>query len=260
MAPLQPVLLEMPLHLCYMGFGAAMMGLSGSHLARFNDIRQTSDDSATSTYPGFVYVSDNGMNMVDLGILIISAITFVTGILFAVLSCSQFRGRRGEYSGKGTGAWFLVGFWLLLLSGAWAGLVSAYTAFSVQRIWQFEQGPSFAGTEPFDIGHRLYLNQIDYYLTAQRAQTLDISGPLRFVDESFLGEWGSVTTLQQANDLLASRNGYVHAIQSYKATVAIGWVTLGVVFFTMAVHFALPFVWKWLGFIRQPEKKSYNEM
>lgn len=66
MAPLQPVLLEMPLHLTYMGFGAAMMGLSGSHLARFNAIRQDADNPSSSTYPGFVDISDDGMNMVDL--------------------------------------------------------------------------------------------------------------------------------------------------------------------------------------------------
>jgi len=232
------------------------MGLSGSHLRQRSSIEDKI--SRQDFLPGFVNYESNGISPVDIAMLIVGAISFAFALVGIALSCGQFKGRRGEYSGKGSGAWLVVGFVLLLLSGAWTGVASAYTAYSVQKMFSFSRGPAYS--EPFTIAQKLYLRNIASYVARQTTQELNFSSASQFVDESYLGEWGQVNTIDQANALLGKTN-YLHYIFSYKAAVAVSWVMLGSTFFTMVVHFALPWLWKCLGFVREPEKKKdqYNE-
>lgn len=91
--------------------------------------------------------------------LIIGCVQFAFSGLALLLSCEQLKKRRGEYSGKGTHAWLLVGLVQLVLLGAWAGVVPAYTAYCVQKMYSFSRGSDFS--EPFDQRHAAYLRQID---------------------------------------------------------------------------------------------------
>lgn len=68
-----------------------------------------------------------------------------------------------------------------------------------------------------------------------------------------LGDW-DVSTLGQANAILDKQN-YL-SVFSWKAAVAVVWFELGTAFLVTVVHFALPFVWKALGLIRQPKKTN----
>lgn len=74
------------------------------------------------------------------------------------MACEQFKGRRGEYSGKGTGAWLVVGLVQFVLLGAWTGVVSAYTAYAVMKHYYFTEGPNYV--EPFNQNMAVYLRQI----------------------------------------------------------------------------------------------------
>jgi len=78
--------------------------------------------------------------------LIVGCISFAFIGVFLFLSCGQFKGKRGEYSGKGTGAWLFVGLVLLTLSGAWTGAVSAMTAWAVKYSYTFTRGEWRADT------------------------------------------------------------------------------------------------------------------
>lgn len=91
--------------------------------------------------------------------LIIGAIQFAFSGFALLMACEQFKGRRGEYSGKGTGAWLVVGLVQFVLLGAWTGVVAAYTAYAVMKMYSFTPGSGFA--EPFDKVHAVYLRQID---------------------------------------------------------------------------------------------------
>lgn len=125
-------------------------------------------------------------------------------------------------------------------------------------MFSFARGPGYS--EPFTISQQLYLRNVASYVARQTTQEFNFTSAAAFADESYLGAWGQVTNLDQANALLNETN-YLHYVFSYKAATAVSWVMLGVTFFTMVVHFALPWLWKCLGFVRQPEKKNneYSE-
>ena len=63
-APLNPLLLEMPLHLAVLGFAAALMGLSGSHIHQMASIKDKM--MYQSDFPDFVNLEVTAMLQVDL--------------------------------------------------------------------------------------------------------------------------------------------------------------------------------------------------
>lgn len=153
---LNPLLLELPLHLAVLGFAAAIMGLSGSHIHQMASVKDKMANQ--SSYPGFVNLEVTNMLQVDLAYLIIGAVQFAFSGFCLLMSCEQFKQRRGEYSGKGSGAWLVVGLGQFILLGAWAGVVPAYTALAVIKQYYFTEGPNYS--EPFDQLHAVYLRQI----------------------------------------------------------------------------------------------------
>ncbi|PWN27789.1 hypothetical protein BDZ90DRAFT_232176 [Jaminaea rosea] len=254
--PFPPQLVELPLLGAVLGFTAAMMGISGADIYDFQDIRS---HMRYSRFNGFVNLEDNGILQVDLLMLIAGAIGFLTALIGLFLAARQFGKRRGEYSGKGTGAWLIMGLLLLAESGLWAGTAAAYTAFTVTRKFSFSRGPNYS--EPFNLAQQAYLRSIFQQLTT------GVTGPLTVltlpgatgIDGAYLGEWGTVYNIDQANAL---PNRYLDYSNKWKAATAISWFALGSTFLVMVVHFALPFVWKWLGLLRQPkhQKGYYNEV
>ncbi|CAO1638015.1 unnamed protein product [Parajaminaea phylloscopi] len=256
MAPLAPQLIELPLLLAVFGFSAAMMGLGGADLSDFHVIRKK---MLQSPLGGFVYLEDNGILTVDLLMLIAGAITFFVSIVAIVACARQWGKRRGEYSGKGTGLWLILGLIFLLLSGLWAGTAAAYTAFTVKYTWSFSRGPSYS--EPFNTTQQAYMRSISQMLTSGEPGSLNVlSAPgATGIDSSYLGQWGLVRTLDQAN---AIPQRYLDYSTKWKAATAVSWFMLGSTFLVMVVHFALPFVWKACGLLREPrrEKNQYNEM
>lgn len=253
MAPLNAMLLELPLLLAAFGFSIAMMGLGGAHIHQWGAIKDKIANQ--SSLPGFVEIDNNMITNVDYAIMILGAVQFVFSIFAMLMSCEQLKKRRGEYSGKGTKAWLVVGLVSLLLLGAWTGVVSAYTAFSTMKFYNFTRGPNYS--EPFDSKQQLYLRQIDYYIRSQ------VTGSLRLniVPDFPIGEWSNITTLQQANSYLGKFN--YNSIFSYRAAVAVGWFQLGSVFLVTVIHFALPFAWRYLNLLREPKKdpsSRYNDL
>ncbi|PWN22356.1 hypothetical protein BCV69DRAFT_306572 [Microstroma glucosiphilum] len=246
-ATIAPQLLEIPLILACFGFSTALLGISGA------DIR------VNSNLADFVTLEDNNWLTIQLVLLIVSALTFFFSAVGLVLAGRQFGGRRGEYTGKGTSAWILMGLIFLLLSGLLAGSAGAVTAFAVTRKPSFSAGSAYS--EPFDLSQQLYLRQIiqDLVKGVPGSLTLMQSGGATSVDSSYLGIW-DVSTLAEANDNIVR---YLNESTRWKAEVIVTWFTLGPVFLTMVVHFALPFVWKWLGLIRtespKTRKKYYYE-
>jgi len=109
---------------------AALMGLSGHDIHTW-DVMPTK--IAEGPFPDLLTLEDNGIRMVSLAVLIISAIAFAFAGFGMVQGCKQFKGRRGDYTGRGTGAFHLIGLGLLVLSGAFVGVASAYTAYSVNK-------------------------------------------------------------------------------------------------------------------------------
>lgn len=95
---------------------------------------------------------------------------------------------------------------------------------------------------------------LDSYIQQQSTESLIIGQNPGATGITFsLGEW-DVSTLAEANAILNKQN-YLN-IFSWKAAVAVGWFELGTTFLVTVVHFALPFVWKRMGLIRQPKKTS----
>lgn len=252
MAPLNAMLLELPLLLAAFGFSAALMGLSGAHIHQMASIKDKMQNQ--SSLPNFVILNEDKILNVDYAMLVIGAVQFVFCLFAMLMSCEQLKKRRGEYSGKGTRGWLLIGLVQFVLLGAWTGIVAAYTAYTVQKSYSFSPGSEYS--EPFDQKQRLYLRQIDYYIRSQ------VTGSLRLnnVPDFDLGVW-NVQNLQQANAYLAQTN-YLD-IFSWRAAVAVGWFELGTVFLVTVVHFALPFVWKYFGLLREPKKdpaSRYNDL
>lgn len=153
---INPLLLELPLHLAVLGFSAAVMGLSGSHIHQMASVKDKMANQ--SSFPGFVNLEVTNMLQVDLAYLIIGAVQFAFSGFALLMSCEQFKQRRGEYSGKGSGAWFIVGLAQFVLLGAWAGVVPVYTAIAVMKNYYLTQGPNYV--QPFDQLHAVYLRQI----------------------------------------------------------------------------------------------------
>ncbi|PWN53504.1 hypothetical protein IE53DRAFT_383981 [Violaceomyces palustris] len=240
-APFQPALIELPLLLSVMGFSAALMGLSGSDIHFFSELKQK------ASINNLVEVHDNGILKVDLALLIISAITFAFSILSLFLACAQFPKRRGEYTGKGTYGYFLVGFVLLVLSGAYTGIAGAYTAYAVQKKLSFSPGSAYS--TPFTTGQQTFLRSLVFQFSAKQSTTTPTSTTQ---SSAALGVWSQVTNIDQLNAQVTRYLDY----RTYRATVAICWVTLGTVFFVMVVHFALPFLLKYLGMTRAEEKDA----
>lgn len=187
-----------------------------------------------------------------------------------------------------------MGLLLLAESGLWAGTAAAYTAFAVMKKFSFSAGPSYS--EPFTVEQQAYLRSIYQQLTT------GVTGPLTVltspgatgIDGAFLGPWGMAENLAQANAIIqryldynkkwkvsiavpgaiqtggvsSSARSLAHHLLSFcccfvaQAAVAVSWFALGSTFLVMVVHFALPFVWKWLGLLRQPkhQKGYYNEV
>lgn len=255
MAPFPPQLIELPLLGAALGFAAAGMGLGGADIHDFKSLRSS---MASSSLKDFVYLEDNGILTVDLLLLIASAVTFFVALVGLALAARQFPKRRGEYSGKGTSAWLLVGLVFLLLSGLWAGTAAAYTAYAVKYTWSFSAGSGFA--QPFTLTQKAYLRAVSQKLvsgeTGGSLNVLQSASGATGVTDAYLGEW-NVDTLDQAN---AVPSRYLDYSTKWKAAVIISWFELGTVFLTMVVHFALPFVWKWLGLIRErkPTKQYYS--
>ncbi|PWN35677.1 uncharacterized protein FA14DRAFT_160722 [Meira miltonrushii] len=253
MAPLNAMLLELPLLLAAFGFSIAMMGLGGAHIHQWASLQDKIANQ--SSLPGFVGVDNNNITNVDYAIMILGAIQFVFSIFAMLMSCEQLKKRRGEYSGKGTKAWLVVGLTSLLLLGAWTGVVSAYTAFSTIKFYKFTQGPNYS--EPFNTEQQLYLRQINYFIQAQITSSLKLVNIPGFP----LGEWSNIYTIQEANAYLNTFN--YNSIFSYRAAVAVGWFQLGSVFLVTVVHFALPFAWRYLNLLREPKKdpsSRYNDL
>lgn len=169
--------------------------------------------------------------------LIVGAIQFAFSGFALLQACEQFKGRRGEYSGKGTGLWLIVGLGQFTLLGAWTGVVTAYTGIAVTRMYQYTPGPNF--NQPFDQLRAVYLRQIDFFINQQTSESLYIGQEGGLTNFGFsLGKW-DITTLDQANAVLRERR-YLN-IFSWKAAVAVGWFELGTTFLVTVVHFALPF-------------------
>lgn len=106
------------------------MGLSGHDLHTWDTIPKKISEGP---YPDLLTLKDNGIRMVSLAVLIISAIAFCFSGFGMLQGCKQFKGRKGDYTGRGTSAFHLVGLGLLVLSGAFVGVASAYTAYSVNK-------------------------------------------------------------------------------------------------------------------------------
>lgn len=64
MAPLNAMLLELPLHLAVLGFAAALMGLSGSHIHQMGSIKDKMENQ--SSFPNFVNLEEDDILNVDL--------------------------------------------------------------------------------------------------------------------------------------------------------------------------------------------------
>lgn len=62
--PINPLLLELPLHLTVLSFAAALMGLSGSHIHQMGSIMDKMNNQ--SAFPGFVNLEVTDMLKVDL--------------------------------------------------------------------------------------------------------------------------------------------------------------------------------------------------
>ncbi|GAC97592.1 hypothetical protein PHSY_005178 [Pseudozyma hubeiensis SY62] len=242
-APVAPQVLELPLQLAIVAFSVTLLGLTAWDYSRWQILKEK------SRINNFVEFQDNGMLMVVLAGMIISAIGFAFGNLAAFLACLQFPKRRGERTGKGTYGYVLVGLVELVLSGAYLGIASAITAYSVNRHPSFAAGPSFS--EPFTDNQKVFLRSIyEMFRTSQNGN------PATSTTQSLgaLGPWANITTLQQANAFLA-QNRYLNYTH-YRVTVAIAWVTLATTFFVMAVHFILPVVLKALGMTRPPKGQA----
>ncbi|EPQ27367.1 uncharacterized protein PFL1_04906 [Pseudozyma flocculosa PF-1] len=242
-APVAPQILELPLLLAVMGFSASLMGLSGHDIVLFARLR----DKATIN--NLVTIEDNGIRTVDVALLAISSVAFAFSLVALVLACCQFPKRRGERTGKGTYAYVLTGLVLLILSGAYAGIAAAYTAYSVMKTMTFGQGPAYR--EPFTVADKTLLRSIYNQFAASQSAVTPYGTTQQL---SALGEWANIDTLAQANAYLR-RNNYLH-YRTYRATVAVSWVTLATVFFVMVVHFALPYVLKALGMTRPPKEEE----
>lgn len=256
--PLNPAFLELPLLGAILGFSAAAMGLSGADLHDFLSLRVKMDESPLA---GFVYLEDNGILTVDIVMLAAGAATFLTAIIGLFLCGRQLGKRRGEYSGKGTSAWLLLGLVLLLLSGLWAGTAAAYTAFAAQHTWTFSAGPNFTTT--WTIDQQAFFYAISHSIVFGVSNDFQGLGNPRAagVTPDYLGAY-NVQTLDEIN---AIPRRYIHYASKWRAAVIVAWFCLGSTFLLMVVHFALPFVWKALGLVRQPrqnkqyyQKGSYN--
>lgn len=253
MAPLNAMLLELPLLLAAWGFSIASLGLSGAHIHQWGAIKDKIENQ--TGLPGFVNVDNEMITNVDYALLVVAAVQFAFVILAMLLSCEQLKKRRGEYSGKGTKGWLFVGLVQFVLLGAWTGVVAAYTAYAKMKYFRFTAGSAYS--EPFTQQQQLYLRQIEYYIRTQSTGSLRVN----LVPGFSLGNWSNVFTLDQANALLASQN-YLDIV-SYRATVAVGWFSLGTVFLVTVVHFALPFAWRYFGLLREPKKdpsSRYNDL
>lgn len=238
--PVAPQLLEIPLQLAVVAFSVTLLGLSAWDYSRWHILRTKAEIGQ------FVTLQDNGMLSVVLAALIVSAIGFAFGNLAAFLACAQFPKRRGERTGKGTYCYFFVGLVELTLSGAYLGIAAAYTAYAVQKHPTFARGANFS--EPFTDNQKVFLHSIvQMFSTGQNGNPATSTTQ----DITALGPWATITTLAQANALLA-QNRYLN-YKHYRVTVAIAWVTLATTFFVMAVHFALPWVLKALGMTRPPK-------
>jgi hypothetical protein len=256
-APINPLLLELPLHLAVLGFAAALMGLTGSHIHQMASVKDKIANQ--SSFPGFVNLETTNMLQVDLAMLIIGCVQFAFSGFALLMCCEQFKKRRGEYSGKGSGAWLVVGLGQFVLLGAWTGVVAAYTAYAVMKQYSFTEGPSYV--EPFDQLHAVYLRQIAKYIQSQTSGSLKIGEPNGATNFGFsLGQW-DITTLAQANAVVHETR-YLDNF-TWKAATAVGWFELGTTFLVTVVHFALPFVWRYFGLVRQPREKGaskYNDL
>ena len=160
---------------------------------------------------------------------------------------------------KGTGLWLLLGLVFLLLNGLWAGTASAYTAYAVKYKFSFSRGSAYS--EPFTTTQQVYLRSIANDLTSGEPNSLNV---LTYpgatgIDSSYLGEWGTARTIDEANAII---HRYLDYRTKWKGAVAVSWFMLGSLFLVMVVHFALPFVWKACGLLREPkrEKRDYNEV
>lgn len=225
------------------------MGLGGADFHQFNQIRSK---MALTSLAGFVNLEDNGIMIVDIVLLAAGAVTFLVAGLGLLLAAGQFGGRKGEYSGKGTGLWLIIGLLFLLLNGLWAGTAGAYTAYAVQKKPSFTQGPTYS--DPFTLQQQLYIRAILQALSSgESSQGFSfLSSPgATGITSQYLGVY-DVSTLDQAN---AIPERYLDFSNKYTAIVAVSWFTLGTVFLTMVVHLALPFVWKYLGLLRQPKSQ-----
>ncbi|PWZ03861.1 hypothetical protein BCV70DRAFT_24641 [Testicularia cyperi] len=238
--PFAPQLLEIPLQLAVVAFSLTLLGLSAKDFARWKTLRDR------TTINDLIRLEDNGMQMVVLATMIISAIGFAFGNIAAFLACLQFPKRRGERTGKGTFGYILVGLVELVLSGAYLGIASAYTAYAVNRHPSFSRGPSYQ--EPFTDSQKIFLRSL--YLQFANNQ---LSNTPTSTTQSLAayGPWATIDNIEQANAFLAE-NRYLN-YTLYRVTTAIAWVTLATTFFVMAVHFALPLVLKALGMTRPPK-------
>lgn len=238
-----PQVLELPLQLAIVAFSVTLLGLNAWDYSRWQILREK------SRINNFVEIQDNGMLTVVFAAMIVSAVGFAFGNLAAFLACIQFPKRRGERTGKGTYGYILVGLVELVLSGAFLGIASAYTAYAVNKHPSFSAGPSFS--EPFTDGQKTFLYSI--YFMFKSGQN---GNPATSTTQSItaLGPWADINTLAQANAFLA-QNRYLN-YKHYRVTTAISWVTLATVFFVMAVHFALPLVLKALGMTRPPKGEA----
>lgn len=62
--PINPLLLELPLHLAALSFAAALMGLGGSHIHQMGAVMDKMKNQ--SSFPGFVNLEVTDMLKVDL--------------------------------------------------------------------------------------------------------------------------------------------------------------------------------------------------
>lgn len=234
-APINPLLLELPLHLGVLSFAAALMGLSGSHIHQMGSVKDKMANQ--SSFPGFVNLEVTNMLQVDLALLIIGCVQFAFSGFALLQCCEQFKKRRGEYSGKGSAMWLVVGLVQFVLLGAWAGVVPAYTAIAKIKQYSFTEGPAYA--EPFDQLHAVYLRQIARFIQQQTTSNLMIGVEGGATDFGFsLGQW-DINTLAEANAIV-HKSRYLNNF-TWKAATAVGWFELGTAFLVTVVHFALPF-------------------
>ncbi|KDN52342.1 hypothetical protein K437DRAFT_272548 [Tilletiaria anomala UBC 951] len=244
-------LLELPLHLGTMSFGAIVMGMAGHDIRLFHMIRH---NLAGSSIGGQFSLEDNGLGRVDFAALVIGAITFVWGIICIRLCVGQFKGRRGNYTGEGTKAWLPVTLIYLIILGAWTGITSAYTAYANTRRWSLSPGPAYS--TPFSEGVQYALYQIaqSFYSSSAASFYIPDGGFAALgIQADTISPWNSATTAEQANALV---NKYLRNGNFYRALVIVLWLTLATVFTATVVHFFMPIVLKYFGLTREDKRKK----